>query len=68
MPEIRSHAANNAYRDGWERIFAKKTDWTHGKTVLQIRAIQDCASGLGILASDIVENEKLWKPYLHKIN
>lgn len=64
--------ATQAYREGWERIFGKKfiskPNWVVGKTILQIRAIQECARATSKFCEDIVHDEVLWKPYLYKTN
>lgn len=68
MNDIRTRPATKEYLEGWDRIFAPKVNWVVGKTILQIRAIQECARVTGKFCDEIVKDESLWKPYLYKTN
>ena len=64
---IRTKASNNAYRDGWDKLFGKDKDWRIGRSILAIRAIQVAARITGKEPEEVLLSN-YWKTYLYDIN
>lgn len=70
MNKIHSKITNDAYREGYERIFVQRTDWTSGRSISQINAIRKAAKVFSKSPEEIAlsVDTSLWKPYLYLVN
>jgi hypothetical protein len=70
MNKIQSKSSNNAYREGWERIFIAKADWTAGRPIGTINAIRKAAKVFNKSPEEIATSvdTSLWKPFLYSVN
>jgi hypothetical protein len=70
MNKTQSKINSDAYREGWERIFVSRTDWTSGRSISTINAIRQAAKVHGKSPEEIATSvdTSLWKPCLYSVN
>lgn len=70
MNKSQSKITNDAYREGYERIFLRQADWTSGRSISQINAIRKAAKVFGKSPEEIAASvdTSIWKPYLYLVN